>query len=559
MRRLKNFFSIMYQSKNIECEVRGCITQSDFNAIMLDIERDWGKLDESPELVIFFKGENDLRLKLDKNGAVLVLKKTIDGKSGSRQEIELKFKLKDIYKVISFINQLGFKEGLFSYCHCFKAHRINKSISIKFNTKIGDLLEIDELVSEDADFTSVRNKLVKMFNKYGLNVWTNEAYKQIINDSWNGVSPEALIQKGKLHPLIRKVMNNSAQIKRPGNRTVRTVASIIKNKSNDYIKLEKMFKRRVGINLLSWERSNIEDYNEKVSVVIPTYNSWNSLRLTLKSLEKQKLHKNQKKLIEVIVIDDGSKDRTEKNIQKEKFKLNLRYIKQNNLGRVYARNLGAAVAQGRVLVFFDSDVILDNYFLNEHIKRHHYLDNIVLVGFKENINKQSSIIKIFLKNKKIPRPNITKDFRFEKTVERDWMRMHRHVRYVELRKTKIIGETNNFKNFGKDRVIGVWDLPSMIITNAVSMKKESFEQIGGFSLQFQGWGMEDTFLGACLIANDNYIIPCFSTGIFHIEHDFRSGSPRKKIMEFNQNVLVYLDLINKPVHSIFKQTKQFNL
>ncbi len=543
----------MHQSKNIECEVRGCITQSDFNAIRADIEKDWGKLDESPELVIFFKGENDLRLKLDKNGAVLVLKKTIDGESGSRQEIELKFKLKDIYKVISFIDQLGFKEGLFSYCHCFKASRADKSISIKFNTKIGDLLEIDELVSEDADFTSVRNSLVKMFSKYGLNVWTNKAYKQIINDSWNGVNPEALIQKSKLHPLIRKVMsNNSVQIKRPGNRLARTVASIIKNKSNDYTKLEKVFKRKVGIDLLSWEHSNVEDYNEKVSVVIPTYNSWNSLRLTLKSLEKQKLHKNQKKLIEVIVIDDGSKDRTEKNIQKEKFRLNLRYIKQNNLGRVYARNLGAAMAQGRIIVFLDSDVILDNYFLNEHIKRHHYLDNIVLVGFKENINKKSSIIKIFLKNKKIPRPNITKDFRFEKTVERDWMRMHRHIRYIELGETKIIRETNNFKNFGKDRVIGAWDLPSMIITNAVSMKKESFEQIGGFSLQFQGWGMEDTFLGACLIANDNYIIPCFSTGIFHIEHDFRSGSPQKKIMEFNRNVLVYSDLINKPVQLIFK-------
>ena len=131
--------------------------------------------------------------------------------------------------------------------------------------------------------------------------------------------------------------------------------------------------------------------------------------------------------------------------------------------------------------------------------------------------------------------------------------MHRHVRNVEIRKVNLLEETNNFKNFGEDMVLGVWDLPSMIVTNAMSIKRESFEKIGGFNLQFKGWGMEDTFLGACLIANNNYIVPCFSTGVFHIEHAFRSGSRQKRIIEFNRNVLVYLDLINKTSCEIFKK------
>lgn len=101
-------------------------------------------------------------------------------------------------------------------------------------------------------------------------------------------------------------------------------------------------------------------------------------------------------------------------------------------------------------------------------------------------------------------------------------------------------------------MLGVWDLPSMVVTNALSIKKLSFEQIGGLNLQFKGWGMEDTFLGACLIAQGNYIIPCFSTGIYHIEHKPRSGSIKKQITEFNRNVLVYLDLVNRPLNHVFK-------
>jgi len=45
----------MPNNKNIECEIRGCITRGDFNDIRKDIEKDFGKMSESPELVIFSK------------------------------------------------------------------------------------------------------------------------------------------------------------------------------------------------------------------------------------------------------------------------------------------------------------------------------------------------------------------------------------------------------------------------------------------------------------------------------------------------------------------------
>lgn len=541
----------MMQNKFIECEVRGCITYGDFIEIKPQIEMDWGKFDETPELVIFFKGGHDLRLKINKTGIALVYKKTLNKKVGARKEIELKFDLDEINSAIEFVKMFGFENGLFSYCKRYEVFKNDYSLVVKFNTKIGDIFEIDKKINNKNATKKTYGELLNISKKYSLNIWDKEVYEKIIEKSWSGAQKEPIATKGKIHPMIVSTIKEIKKIKNKNKDKAgdKTIASILKNKSNDYSSLERMFKNKSKCKLLDWTPSPLIYFEEKVSVIIPTYNSFESLKLTLSSLDNQKLDSKQKKIIEVIVIDDGSTDDTS-DILKEKFPFNLRYFKQNNLGRVYARNLGATLALGKILIFLDSDVVLEEHFLNEHICRHHYLDKLVLLSFKENMPMPKNHIKFFLKNKK---PNITKDFRFEKKVKKSWLRMHRHVRNIEIRKVKLLEETNNFKSFGKDKVLGVWDLPSMVVTNALSIKKADFEKIGGLNLQFKGWGMEDTFLGSCLIAQGNYIVPCFSTGVYHIEHKPRSGSLNKQIAEFNRNVLVYLDLINKPLNKIFKE------
>ncbi len=481
----------MNYSKNIKCEVRGCITQSDFNEIRSSIEKDWGNLDETPELVIFFKTSSDLRLEISKKGCVLTIKRTVDKNRGTRQENKLSFSLNEISTVVDFLIQLGLTKGLFSYCYrYYHESESNRSISIKFNTKIGDLFELSEVIEKQTNPEKIRSKLVRLAKTYGLNPWTHEIYKNIIKDSWSGVSEEPLYIKGEIHPLIKKVIRE-LKYKRIVPTTNQSISAILKNKSNDYTELEKIFKRKAKTDLLSWKPSPLDDYKETVSIVIPTFNSLKTLKLTLRSIEGQQINRNQKKLIEVIVVDDGSTDGTEDFFKNKKFAFRLRYIKQNNLGRVYARNLGAAVASGNILIFTDADVILEKHFLNEHIKRHHHLDHVVVVSFKENISFRDMPCFSL---------DIKKDFRFEKTVQKKWLRMHRHVRNIEIRTVKLLAETDNFKRFGRNKILGIWDLPSMVVTCAVSLKKRSFDEIGGFNLQFKGWGMEDTFLGAWLIA-----------------------------------------------------------
>ena len=90
----------------------------------------------------------------------------------------------------------------------------------------------------------------------------------------------------------------------------------------------------------------------KVSVIVPVYNVEKYLDKCLKSLVNQTL-----KEIEIIVVNDGTKDKSQKIIDKyvKKYpKLVKSYIKENG-GLSSARNYGLKYAKGEYIAFVDSD------------------------------------------------------------------------------------------------------------------------------------------------------------------------------------------------------------
>lgn len=94
---------------------------------------------------------------------------------------------------------------------------------------------------------------------------------------------------------------------------------------------------------------------EKVSIIVPIYNSENYIGNCIKSILNQS-YKN----IEMILINDGSTDNSEEICQSyAKDNNNIVYIKQNNKGVSEARNLGIDVATGTYILFVDSDDIID--------------------------------------------------------------------------------------------------------------------------------------------------------------------------------------------------------
>lgn len=86
----------------------------------------------------------------------------------------------------------------------------------------------------------------------------------------------------------------------------------------------------------------------RVSAVITTYNRKRLVERAIRSVLKQSLPP-----FEIIVIDDGSEDGTEKFIR-EKFPT-VKYVLQNNSGISRARNRGISIASGDWIAFLDSD------------------------------------------------------------------------------------------------------------------------------------------------------------------------------------------------------------
>ena len=93
-----------------------------------------------------------------------------------------------------------------------------------------------------------------------------------------------------------------------------------------------------------------------VSIIVPVYNVEKYLRQCLDSLRKQ-TYLN----IEVIMVDDGSKDSSGKICDEyaEKY-ANFSVIHKENAGLGMARNTGLEVASGRYVYFFDSDDYIDS-------------------------------------------------------------------------------------------------------------------------------------------------------------------------------------------------------
>jgi glycosyltransferase involved in cell wall biosynthesis len=104
-----------------------------------------------------------------------------------------------------------------------------------------------------------------------------------------------------------------------------------------------------------------------ISIIIPVFNQGENLKNCLESILEQTYNK-----YEVIIVNDGSTDKTAETINEfsAKFKLigiNYKNIEQENKGAPNARNHGFQAAKGDYVLFCDADAILDKNCLQEMI------------------------------------------------------------------------------------------------------------------------------------------------------------------------------------------------
>lgn len=116
-----------------------------------------------------------------------------------------------------------------------------------------------------------------------------------------------------------------------------------------------------------------------ISVITPTFDRRDSLRVTLEGLARQTYPTN---LWEAVVVSDGATDGTDEFLRetRSQWPFSLRPIFQQNGGPARARNRGAQEAQGRVLVFLDDDVEPSPDFLIRHAAHHERDEPLGVIG-----------------------------------------------------------------------------------------------------------------------------------------------------------------------------------
>ena len=123
---------------------------------------------------------------------------------------------------------------------------------------------------------------------------------------------------------------------------------------------------------------------KKISVIVPVYNAEKYIARCLDSILMQADDN-----VELIIINDGSKDKSEEIIKTYlgKYKSSIKYSKKENSGVADTRNIGLEKATGDYIIFVDADDYIDkNLFksLQQYMEQ-----NIDIIKYKAIIETEN--------------------------------------------------------------------------------------------------------------------------------------------------------------------------
>ena len=387
--------------------------------------------------------------------------------------------------------------------------------------------------------TSSEQLCSELENKFNLQRYDNINEHKITNN----LKPEYLFDE---------IGNLNIKIKNYGIKTgldIRSTSTSLKlrisNMSNDYSYLEYYYKYVVNHDLLSTTSFYKKKYSIKnISIIIPVYNQ--NVKYTLLSIQGQNLSKEDKKKIQVIVVDDGSENDVIKDIDTIRGMLDfeLQIISfEKNMGLSNARNAGYAISKYNHIIFMASDIILSKNYIYDMSIRLQMIPNAIFICMRKNIEPNSDILKI---NNLINGIDSCTDFDDSRVITCG-KEYHIGCDKAYLNEEfSILDDTDYFKELSFGSQIGIYNIATVVTGHNIALNKPSIKSNPPFSAEFKGWGMEDAYFSAKLISEGCYVIPVLSSCVYHINHQPRSGSLEKKRKEALKNYNIYIDLLNKP-------------
>ena len=222
--------------------------------------------------------------------------------------------------------------------------------------------------------------------------------------------------------------------------------------------------------------------HRRVSVVVPYYEAPQALARTLAALARQRY---PEELLEVVVVDDGSDPPL--GLDDAPVGLRVRVVRQEDrgYGLSRARNTGAAAAAGEIVVFVDCDMAPEPWQVEAHARWHHAVGDALVVGFRRHVafdGVDAAAITALPAGASLG------------TLAGDRPQLAPAYLEGHLRRTQ-------------ELTSGHPDLFRVVTGGNLSLRRESFDRLGGFDETFTQWGAEDTELGYRAYTDGLLLVP----------------------------------------------------
>ena len=201
-----------------------------------------------------------------------------------------------------------------------------------------------------------------------------------------------------------------------------------------------------------------------VSVITPVYNCERYIERCINSLLNQTC-----KEIEIIMIDDGSRDNSAEIIKDYQKKYeNIRYIYQENSGPGVARNRAIRQAVGKYILFVDSDDYVSEDYIEELVETAEKNESeLVITGYTlvyENDRKEKIVVPKFYESKKAEEWAYRISACCSRMYSREfWLR--------------------NQINFSEERDARAEDVPIVLLTNVIAKNIAIVKKAGYYYFQ----------------------------------------------------------------------------
>ena len=224
-----------------------------------------------------------------------------------------------------------------------------------------------------------------------------------------------------------------------------------------------------------------------VSVIIPYYQTAaETLARTLAALERQTY---PRRLFEVIVVDDGSEPPLSQ-LPATSFTAKIVRQQRCGFGLARARNAGVSAACHDILLFLDSDILVESDWMATHARWHHAVSDAVTMGAYADVTVDD----------------------IDAAAIRQWRGSLREM----LKNRPLEQRANEGQLIRTNDLTSPTDDPfSVMLGGNFGFSRDFYWSVGGHDESFVRWGMEEIELGCRAYVGGGLMVPVRDAFAWH--------------------------------------------